>query len=235
MIICKNCGVELEPDMIYCPLCQQRVGEDAQGASFKLGEAEITTREYRKMNQPQRKMTWEIVSIIILLIIMVTSLLNFIINKQISWAEYPIAACLVLFAYVSAFAFIHKSREIQILFAILISTLLLLLFDLVDGSLSWSIWFVIPLLFIFNSLLIATMLVFRRMKRHGINLIALCFLVAALLSIATEALLDLYLKGRIHLVWSLIVTGCVLPIVTVLLFMHFRLKIGTDLNKTFHI
>jgi hypothetical protein len=235
MIICKNCGVELEPDMQYCPLCQEPIGEEPNNTRSGRGSGEIIAKDSRKMTQPQRKITWEIASIIILLIIMVTSLLNFIINRQISWASYPIALCLVLFSYVSVFAFIHRNREIQIGYVFIMSSLLLLLFDFMSQGLSWSIWLAIPLLFLFNSLLITMMLVFRYTKRRGINLIAFSFLAAALLSLGTEALLDLYLFGSIHLVWSLIVLGCVLPIVTVLLFMHFRLKIGNDLNKTFHI
>lgn len=234
MIICRNCGVELEPDMQVCPLCDlPPVGENSASAST------ISERKFPhvvgKLTQPQRKATWEIISVIILLVIMVTSLLNFILNKQISWAEYPVAACLVVFSYVSVFAFLNRRFEIRILFVFLMSSLLILLPDMLTEGLDWSVYLGIPLLLTLNILTVAIVQIFKRTKRRGINLIAFTFIAAALLCLSAEAVIDFYVLGAVRLVWSLIVAGSVLPIVTVLLFMHFRLKKGNDLNRTFHV
>src|SRR5512145_2484918 len=124
MIICKNCGVELEPDMLVCPLCNKNIEGEVSASETRLSD-----EDDKKMTQPQRKATWEIVSIIILLIIMVTSLLNFILNRKISWAEYPIAVCLVIFSYISVFAFLNKKKEIKILYVFLLSSVLIVILD----------------------------------------------------------------------------------------------------------
>src|SRR5512133_38994 len=114
MIICRNCGVELEPDMVNCPLCEMHVEEVVSSSSDHLTYGRIKSAE-RRMTQPQRKATWEIVSIIILFVITITTLLNFILNKTISWAEYPVAVCLVIFSYISVFSFLNKGKEVKIL------------------------------------------------------------------------------------------------------------------------
>lgn len=218
--------------MQYCPLCELRIEGDVP-AAVPLTKRDVSNG--RNMTQPQRKATWEIVSIIILLVIMATSLLNFILNKGISWAEYPMAACLVIFSYVSVFAFLHKKREVQIFYVFIMASLLIFILDLLTSGLSWSIYLGIPILFFLNVILAATILVYRKIKHKGINLLAYAFLAAALFCLGTEAVIDNYVNSALHLVWSLIVAGSVLPVITVLLFMHVRLKKGNDLTRMFHI
>lgn len=233
MIVCKNCGVELESDMQSCPLCARNVDEEPAASTYNEG---IQTKERRKEPLPQQKKeTWEIVSITILLVMVVTSLLNIILNREISWAQYPLASCIVIFMYVTVFAFTNTKWEIQLLYVFIISSVLIYTLDFLTLGLSWSIYLGIPLLFFVNILLIAMRQIYRRVKRRGINLIAFAFIAAALLCLFTEALIDFYVNGIIRLVWSLIVVGCVLPIVIFLLYMHFRLNKGTDLQRTFHI
>lgn len=233
MIICRNCGVELEPDMVICPLCEMQV--DGIASSVNPSPGVKASEELRQMTQPERKATWEIVSIIILVIIMVTSLLNFILNKTLSWAEYPIAVSLVIFSYISVFAFLNKRKEVKIVYVFVLSSFLLVVLDLLTKDPGWSVRLGMPLLFFANLITIGSLQVFRRAKRRGVNLIAFSFLAAALLCLCTEMVIDYYLTGTVKMVWSLIVLGCVLPVATVLLFMHFRLNKGNDLSKTFHI
>jgi hypothetical protein len=233
MIICKNCGVELEPCMQYCPLCELRVEGDLPATASSDNKNNVSNG--RNMTQPQRKATWEIVSIIILLVIMATSLLNFILNKKISWAEYPMASCLVIFSYVSVFAFLHKKREVQIFYVFIMAAVLIFLLDLFTNGIGWSVYLGIPILLFLNVILAGTIFLFRKLKHKGINLLAYSFFAAALLCIGTEAVIDNYVDGAVHLVWSLIVAGSVLPVITVLLFIHVRLKKGNDLIRIFHI
>ena len=241
MTICKNCGVELEPDMDVCPLCETPVNqkspvkEGARAAINKPGGNTATHFEKRNMSSPQRKAVWELVSIILILLMVATSLINFIINKEISWSEYPVAVCLIIFSYVTSFAFLNKSRVVQLLCALVTASLFILGLDVFTGGTSWALRLGIPLLFFSNIIFIGLLSVFRISRQRGINLIAFSFLAAALLCIGVEVVTDLYIFNHIRMAWSLIVSACVIPVAAVLLFMHYRMKRGRDLNKTFHI
>ena len=239
MIICNNCGVELEPDMDVCPLCQQPVSADVvtdrKAGTEKQRQEKPASTDDRTMSKPQRKAVWELVSIILILLVVATSLINFIINKAISWSEYPVAICLIIFSYVSSFALVNKRREAQLSLAFVASSLFILVLDHLTGGRNWAFQLGIPLLFFANIILIGFLAAIRLAKQRGINLIAFAFLAAALLCLATEVIADLYIKDTIDLVWSLIVSACVILVAAVLLFMHYRLKKGRDLNKTFHI
>lgn len=241
MIICKNCGVELEPDMEVCPLCdtpiyqETPVREGAKAAKKNPGLNAATNFQRRDMSSPQRKAVWELVSIILILLMVGTSLINFIINKEISWSEYPVAVCLIIFSYVTSFAFLNKSRVVQLLCAFVTAALFILGLDIFTSGTSWAPRLGIPLLFFSNIIFIGLLSVFRMSGQRGINLIAYSFLAAALLCVAVEAVTDMYIFDQIRMAWSLIVSACVIPVAAVLLFMHYRMKKGHDLNKTFHI
>ncbi|WP_224994775.1 DUF6320 domain-containing protein [Cesiribacter sp. SM1] len=187
------------------------------------------------MSRPQRKAVWELVSIILILLITATSLINYIINKAISWSEYPVVVCLVIFSYVSSFAFLNRKREVQLLCSFVTASALILALDTFTRGDRWALQLGIPLLFFTNIIFIGLSAAFRISRQRGINLIAYSFLAAALLCVCVETITDNYIFNHITLTWSLIVCACVIPVAAVLLFMHFRLKKGRDLNKTFHI
>src|SRR5688572_12024894 len=111
MSICKNCGVELESDMKYCPLCRVHVSNMGSG---KITDTEGQPEFNRSMTQPQKKFTWEIISIILLSGLVANFIIDFIINRRITWSEYPVAISLVIFSYVSLFAFWDQKTIIQI-------------------------------------------------------------------------------------------------------------------------
>lgn len=236
MIICKNCGVELDPEMNECPLCERPIyGNENEPAQNRKNESKFSYFDTRRMNQPQRKATWELVSVILILIIIITSIINFVVNGEISWSEYPVATSLVLFSYITCFAFLNKPREIQVLIVLISASMLIFLLDLATGEPFWARKLGIPILLILNAVIIGLMKIIQFSKERGVNLIAYFFLAAALLCLGIETTIDNYLGTHPKLVWSLIVSACVVPIATVLLFMHYRMKRGRDLKKTFHI
>ena len=93
----------------------------------------------------------------------------------------------------------------------------------------------IPLLFICNLVVLAFITIIRKSKYKGINLIAYAFLFASLICLSIEGVVSVFKNQKLQLHWSIIVASCVIPVVIVLLFMHFRLKKGRSLEKTFHV
>lgn len=76
--------------------------------------------------------------------------------------------------------------------------------------------------------------IIRHTLSRGVNLIAYAFVGSAVLCVAIETILSFYHNRIIHLEWSLIVLLCALLVAIVLLFPHFKLKIGRSLEKTLH-
>ena len=93
----------------------------------------------------------------------------------------------------------------------------------------------IPILFATDLAILLMIMMVKSVKQKGVNLIASGFILAGLLCVAIEATLSFYFRDSFHLFWSAIAGGCSVLIAVVLYFVHFRLKKGQDLKKTFHI
>ena len=224
--------------MLVCPLCEEAVGsglEERATEKHKPSSKKTSYFDTRIMNQPQRRATWELVSVLLILVIIITSIINYVVNGEISWSEYPVATSLVVFSYITCFAFLNRRPEIQVLCVLIISSVSIYLLDLATGEPRWAISLGIPILFFINAIVVGLMMIVKFTRERGVNLIAYFFLAAAILCVGIEITIDRYLDTYTKLVWSLIVSACVVPIATVLLFVHFRLKRGRNLKKTFHI
>ncbi|MVT40151.1 hypothetical protein GO495_06125 [Chitinophaga oryziterrae] len=233
---CNNCGVELEDDMQICPLCKTPVSDALTVPASSMPGADIhSLLTPERMTHPQKKFTWEIVSLILLCSAITTLLVNFIINKSITWSEYPVEICCIIFCYISLFAFSDQSRFVKMMLGLILSSFCIVILDAITTGIQWSIVFGIPLLVISNVVTGGLIFAYRKARYKGINLIAYTFLGAALLCLFIEGLLSVYQHHVLRFNWSIIVAACVLPVVIVLLFVHFRLKRGRSLEKTFHV
>jgi hypothetical protein len=181
MIICKNCGVELEEDMQNCPLCGQPVNM-AKNKSRELPDNPEYAPPYsQRITTPHKKFTWEITSLILLSAIIATFIINFIINKKITWSEYPAAISLVLFSYVTVFAFWQRRTFIQLLAGFIISSVFIVIVDALTGGIDWSLNPGIPILLVANLVIAGLIRIIQSSKHKGINLLAWAFVGAAIL------------------------------------------------------
>lgn len=231
-MFCKNCGVELEPDMEVCPLC----GEPLQGAPRHTPASALQT-DYLTTppGKTQRKFTWEIISIILGSGILAACIVDVITSGRITWSEYMMSAGLVIFCYTSVLSLWNKNILIELAGGFLLSAVCLLVLDWVTGGINWALRLAVPLLLSITVIGIAFIHIIRIAGYKGINLIAYAFLGAALICFCTEGVLSCYRNGVWHFSWSAIVAACVVPVVVILLFVHFRLRKGRNLRRTFHL
>ncbi len=235
---CKNCGVELEYNMQHCPLCGQSVNSVSKAGDLSYTANTGTSYAARRANlmtQPDKRRAWEIISLTLLAAAATTFMIDFILNKRITWSEYPVAICLIIFSYISLLAFVRRSLFFEIAGGFVISSILLLILDALTQGISWAFRLGIPLLLSVNLLVAAFIGMIRRTKHKGINLIAWGFIAAGILCICTEAILSLFRAGALHLQWSVIVMCSIIPVSVVLFYMHTRLRKGRNLERTFHV
>jgi hypothetical protein len=225
--------VELEADTLICPLCGEPVGNASTNTQIAYGRR--TFYGYKEMTKLQKKSTWEIVSIILLSAAITTFIVDFIINRHITWSEFPVAICLAVFCYVSLFAFWNQTTLVEMAGGFILSSLCMVILDLFTTGIQWSVKLAIPLLFAGNVITASLIVVIRQSKYKGINLIAYAFLGAAILCLFIDGNLSFFRTGLFQIGWSVIVTACTIPVVIVLLFIHFRLKKGRSLERTFHV
>lgn len=234
MKYCSNCGVILEDDMQACPLCGNKAHTGKAAAAPASGNGTDPAHAPAALNPQQKKVVREIVFLVLISSIVATLLINFIINKTISWSEYPVAVCLVILSYALFFTFLSGNNATGMLGGFITSGVLLLLLDALTGGLNWSFKIAIPVLLTASLIAAALLAIIRHAPTRGVNLIAYVFIGSGLQCIAIEAILSFYHLQKLRLEWSIVVCLCVLLVAFALLFLHFRLKKGRSLEKTFH-
>ena len=240
MITCRNCGVELDEHMNFCPLCgvlvldRDREKREKLVAEKLVISTKLKTEIDRLDKAQKKKFFWEVASIIVASGVLSALALNLIIQTSLSWSLYVLVGGLTVFVYVTVFSFLINGWLIMSCLFI-VNGLSLLFIDLINNTLGWSVKLGIPLLLAVFITLAGAILVIRCTREKGFNIIAFFFLASAILSIAVDSLVSLYLENRLNLKWSVIVFASTLPVAFIMLYIHYKLRRGADLRKFFHI
>lgn len=240
MINCWNCGVDLDEHMNFCPLCGTPVfarnsEEREKLVSRKLTVSNKLKTEIDRLNKTQKnKFFWEATTIILVSGVLSALTLNFIIQTTLTWSLYVLVGGLTIFTYVTVLSYVRNGWTI-IVSLFVINALTLLFVDLVNKSIGWSVELGIPLLTAVFVVLTGLIVVIKHTLEKGFNVIAYLFLASTITSIAVEGMVTQYLENRFDLNWSVIVMGSTLPVAFVLLYIHYKLRKGTDLRKFFHL
>ena len=236
---CNYCGVELDSTMNQCPLCGLAIGEQhllSNKYNFKQGLGDKTLNELENMTVSQRrKLFWEISGIILVSGIIATVIIDLIVNKNITWSKYNIIASFTVFANISFITFFRSRSILLVLGSLISNALLLVLLDLISSNSGWGIKLGIPILISFYVVVIGVICLLRITHRRGFNILAVIFIAVGIFLVCTEAFISLYFKNTIQLMWSIIVGASILPIAALMVFIHYRLKKGTDLRRFFNI
>jgi hypothetical protein len=241
MTYCEKCGVELDNHMESCPLCGLNVGEKPellpQTLSKELSYRNKIIQDIKNLTKLQkRKLFWEVTGIICVSGITVTLIINLIANKEVTWSKYVLISSLVLFSNISLFTFFRHKPFLLTIGTYIITAAMFVLLDVVSNNNAvWGTHLALPILSAFYLLLFILWWIIHVSNQHGFNILAILFIEIGLLLASAETFLSLYSMNEIRLHWSIITGVCILPIATLLFFVHYRLKAGIELKRFFHI
>ncbi len=241
-IFCKKCDVELDENMKVCPLCGTSINSEEEKTDETKDVPSTLTKEdqyitdYNKLNtQEKRKLFWELSGIIILSGMIATLAINMIISKNIDWAKYCIIVLLCIFANITVITFLQE-RVFLLLSASFISNAALILFiDILSGDINWSVGLGLPMLFSFYLITAILIFLIKRTKQKSLNLFALFFIATGVFCLFIESIISYYQMNLVRLHWSVIVLVSIIPIASILFYIHYRLKRGVNLKRFFHI
>ena len=240
MNVCNYCGVELDAEMNYCPLCGRKsnapVVTGRKGTNKEPKETRAEVYDFEELTQPQkRKLVWELIALVMVSGVVASFIIDLFINKQITWSKYTITIGLAFLINTSLIIFMQK-RFFLLLSGCFISTsLLLVLLDLFNLNLDWGLSLGIPIIFFLYIVLFFLSILIRKSKQKGINIIAYSLIAAGILCLCIEGIISLHRYNLLKFQWSVPVLVSVLPVSAILLYIHYRLKRVTNLKKFFHI
>lgn len=241
MKICKSCGVELDVDMNFCPLCGQKHNE--RPAKLVNDKKNIpNTNEDQNTNNfedltdiQQRRIIWELMAFILVSCTVITLLIDLLIAKQVTWSKYTLTIGMILLLDTSILLFMQKRLVLLFVGLFLSTSLLLFLLDYYDNNLGSGVQMGIPILFFCYLILFSLSLLIRKIKQKGVNIVAYSLIAAGIICMCIEGIVSLHVYDCIKFQWSFIVMVSILPVSAILLYIHHRLSRVTNLKKVFHV
>ena len=232
MVLCVNCGVELDEGLKICPLCGKHPSDVTEQEHISDTYPSEIIQLQKKEN---RKYYWELSGILAFSGIAVCTIIELLISKELKWSLLSDVSIAAAWVILTVYQFKYKSTVIM--FSCLLLTILAALFliDLIAAGRAWYFPVGLPVtlaLFVAAGIII---FLYRTIHLKGLNIIAAGLMVLSGFLIILEIILDKYLKGNVNIRWSVISGVSILPVALILFFYYYRLKKGNRLDSFFHI
>jgi hypothetical protein len=237
MLFCSNCGVELDDNMQFCPLCGKATGVNPNENNDKSITSKNFTEQYLPLTTKQKiRLFWELSSLSFLSGFIVTFLIDLIHDKHVSWSLYPMICILSTWIYITLFCFVFKKKILFIIGFFLNTLFLLTMLDFLDNlNISWSVFIGIPINMAFTIMMAILFYIISKIKNKGLNVIAIILFAISIFCIAIENSISYYFYNTFSLSWSALAFTSVLPFCIFLFFLHSRFGKNIDLRKYFHL
>jgi hypothetical protein len=236
MPYCSRCGVEVEPNKKKCPLCDtkiQELGEEEQDYTSKYPEEVVEEERLPQRTSKQRRIiSFEVISIILVMPLLITLSTNLIINKTVTWAWYPISSLILAWFLVSFPLIFPKKPYIIVPGEVIPLTLFLLVMDYLDNQhLDWYLTLALPTLALTLVIVTAVVLGSIKAKNKGLNTAAFVLFAISGICLGLDVIISSYILGRFYMFWSLFVITPGVLIGGFLLYLHYRIIRKTDLKR----
>lgn len=225
MSYCVHCGVELDPSLKRCPLCNTPV-LDPNNIPYFEASSPYPARK-GKVEPVRRKDAAIFVSVLLLTISLTCGLLNRLVFSRNLWSLLVIGFCLVVWVICIPFIFYRKlSPYIAVLLDGLAISFYLYLISRLTGSADWLFYLGLPITALATLLLELFMLLTKKVSRSFFPTTLYIFSFIPIFCICIELLCRNFLERPLRITWSAIVlTVCVvfvIAIVTVILLPRVR-------------
>lgn len=225
MSYCVHCGVELDPSLKKCPLCNTPVLDPNNIPHY---EAASPYPSKKGKVEPARKKDAAIfVSVLLLTISITCAILNWLVFPRVLWSLLVIGFCVVIWVICIPLIFYQKlSPYPAVLFDGMAVSFYLYLISRLTGSADWLFYLGLPIAAMFTVLFEFFILFIRRVNRSFFAVTLYILSLISLSCIGIELLCRNFLEDPLRITWSAIVlTVCIvfiIAIVTVLLLPRVR-------------
>lgn len=236
MPICRNCGVEIDEKLDRCALCLAplgRLAEQERGASPLPREARCPVENSKPITLLR---LWEIVSLFAGTSALVVFIADFAYSMTVTWARFPLVSIIFLWAAGSLLLLLRRHRLMLLVAETVALAMFLLALDLLVPTGPWFLPLALPLTVLAGTLISGISAFVRAMRQRLFAILAVVLASIGLFLLALETVISLFLSGVFRLSWSLLVFGCAVPLVGLLFYIQYRLKVTSDdLKKIFHL
>lgn len=233
MSYCVNCGVELEPSLRECPLCNTPVinPRELEKAAF----ASPYPKEKGQVEQVKRKDMAILLSVILAATGLTCGLLNIFAIRASAWSLLIIGGCLIIWVlFVPAIIYRKLSPYLSLLLDGLAIGIYLYLITFVTKNDGWFYGLALPMVLWLLILAELFALCIRKLPQTILATMLYFFSAVGILCLGLEIIIDWYLHEKIQLLWSAIVLAvCVVLDITLITLLS-RKRLRDEVDRRLH-
>ena len=237
MPYCSRCGVEVEDHVLKCPLCNTEIQHFDKPPEIpeNFPNDNIKTNDFFIPFEKKKKIVWSIVSFLLATSLFIVFAVNFYLNRTITWAWIPLFSLLLTWLVLACIYYLYK-KIFLLLSSLFISVSLYLffLFLIIQGAGIFFL-FAFPIIIAAFLNLSIVILLCKITKRRGYNIVGFILIGISFTCIFVDIIITFYITGKIVMTWSIVINAILLPLASLLFFIHYRLKKKPDIKKIFHI
>lgn len=237
MPICPDCGVILPEFTTHCPLCRNAIRSEVEEETERAyPQKAVDPENFENFTDKQKiRVFFEVFAVCSLLACITLLAVELLVEHRIGWALYPVASIIYLYILISTPLAIRKHPWIAGGIVAIATLTFVMALDIIDPLSSWFLVLGLPIVLIVELSLLCVVAIITRMKRKGINTIAVALIGASVICTGIELVMDMASAGTVRLEWSAVVAVTCLPISGLLLYLHHRIVNRVSLKKLFHL
>jgi len=232
-MICPDCKVEIAQGQTTCPLCGRQLNKPPESSALAKPEDK---NEIISLEPKQKwRLGWELFTLLLVSALITVLAVDFYGTRSFTWSRYAAVSLAAASGIMTVFYFLHSRLLLAELCTLIITAVMLFLFDLFGDGRQWFLPLALPLLVLLAAATFFTVLQIKRLKSRGLNVPGFVLMGTAIFCLGLDILINYNLHGRISATWSVIVTISVFPVILFMLFIHYRVRKGLNLKRFFHL
>lgn len=243
MPYCYKCGVKLDDSAKICPLCGTKIPENSDNNKNSKEESSKSMNDKNYLypsfsessDKDKVKSILEIISVSFIISIISIVLINYILERNITWSKIPSVTIFFTWIIVCSI-FIFLKRILYSFIFIFISVFgFLLSLDSMDKKISWSMNYGLPILLSIVIFAVLLYFIIKISKQKGINILAYFLLSGCGICFCIDIIINFNILKNISISWSKYVSFAVIPISCFLLYIHYRFAKKLPGKRVFRI
>lgn len=239
MPYCPRCGVETDPSVRHCPLCQtpiprlEGLGPGEPSWPSGAGDHPDPAQPYASSGELRRRASLAVTGVFLTAALAVAAP-DLLTAGTVTWARWPLVSLAAAFLMAAAVFTWHRRPGLWLTAWALTVLGLLAALDLCGGTWGWFPRLGLPIGLVTFGLAAAGTGILQRSRCRGYNLFGLVPALTAAELVAIDLLVSGWTSGQPALSWSLVTALVLVPLAILFYFFHFTLRHTPDLKRIFH-
>lgn len=211
-----------------------RIARNGPVRSAGHGDAGIDQEDVLSPRE-RRRMVFELVSVSVAIILIVTTGIDFLVSRRISWSLYSGISLAAIWVFSSAPLILWERPAF--VFTALTPAIVALVFAwfFLVGRRELFLPLGLPITLAFEISLLCPYVIIMRQKRKGLNTVGVILAFACFLCAVIDGSVSLFLRSVAFLSWSIIVCISAIPVAGLFFYLHYRITNRASLRKLFRL